>query len=223
MEPFLIIVGIVVVGVLFLVASYYEHRRRWQFWNDLADEWGYRYRNDDAYGYCSREEFPLFSQGHSKKVVHLIEGKVDGRQICLFDYTYKTGSGKNQSTHHLSCLMLQTPLVGHGLTVQSENILHRIAAFLGFEDINFESEEFNRAFQIKCKDKRFAYDVFHPGMMEYFLENRKLCVEWPMCHILFYFSSQHRFDREDAERIRNLALGFIKLLPAYLGERQRGE
>lgn len=39
----------------------------------------------------------------------------------------------------------------------------------GFDDIDFESVEFSRKFFVKSPDKRFAYDVIHPAMMEFLL------------------------------------------------------
>ena len=47
--------------------------------------------------------------------------------------------------------------------------MDKIAGALGFHDINFESSEFSRKFHIKCADKKFAYDVIHPRMMEFLL------------------------------------------------------
>ena len=47
----------------------------------------------------------------------------------------------------------------------------------GYEDIDFESQEFSKAFCAREKDKQFAYDVCHPQMMDYLLANRNLNVE----------------------------------------------
>lgn len=35
--------------------------------------------------------------------------------------------------------------------------------------VHFESEDFNRAYAVRCADDRFAYDVIHPQLMEWLL------------------------------------------------------
>jgi hypothetical protein len=52
-----------------------------------------------------------------------------------------------------------------------------VAGFFGFDDIDFESSEFSSRFIVKSADKRFAYDVIHPRMMEFLLEGDPPTVE----------------------------------------------
>src|SRR5436853_481423 len=44
---------------------------------------------------------------------------------------------------------------------------------LGLHDIEFESDEFNRAFQVKCPDPKFANDVIDSRMMQWLLTARE--------------------------------------------------
>jgi len=222
MEPALVIFLLAALFIVGFVYNYYQKQQKWNFWEKLAEDWQYRFRTDDAYRFAEREEFPLFKQGHDRSVDYLIEGKSHGKQILLFDYSYKTGSGKSETTHGLTALMIQTPVYGCGLTVRPENFFDRLAAFVGFDDINFEFEEFNRAFQVKCNDKKFAYDVFHNKMMEFLMEHRNLAMEWFDFRILFYlFPTQHVHSRAGAEYLRAMAEGFVQRLPEYLVEQQR--
>lgn len=222
MEPLL---ALVLFGVLFVVGfvyNYYQKQQKWNFWESLAEQWGYRFRTDDAYHFCDREEFPLFRQGGDRRVDYLIEGKCLGRQLLLFDYSYVTGSGKSKTVHSLSAVMIETPVFGCGLTVRPENFFDRLAAFVGFEDINFEYEEFNRAFQVKCNDKKLAYDVFHNDMMEFLMQHRDLAMEWCDFRLLLYlYPKRHIRTIADAERMRNIAQGIVKRLPEYLVQQQR--
>jgi hypothetical protein len=64
-----------------------------------------------------------------------------------------------------------------GLHVGKENILTRIGSAVGFADIEFESEDFNRAFRVKCDDAKFASDVLHPRAMEMLLQHGR-GAEW---------------------------------------------
>ena len=57
------------------------------------------------------------------------------------------------------------------LKIRREHLFDRVASFIGFDDIDFESSEFSDRFHVKSSDKRFAYGVIHPRMMDFLLAN----------------------------------------------------
>ncbi|HMO34636.1 MAG TPA: hypothetical protein PKA06_01205, partial [Gemmatales bacterium] len=206
-----------------IVMHFYQQQARLRFWQDLAAETGGQLHLHDVYRFTSSQEYPLFRNGHSRKVQYLLECQKDNHSFIYFDYQYKTGSGKNQATHSLSGMMITMPIYGPALTLRCENFLDRIASFMGFDDINFELESFNRAFRVHCADKKFAYDVFHTGMMEFFLEHKQgLIMEWCGMKALFYFSPARRFQKADIDYLTHFATNFVQRLPAYLHDQHRG-
>ncbi len=221
-QGFIIVVIILVVIGGIALAIYLEHQRR-QFWRDLAAAWGFQYSTNDLHSIRDGYPFQFLKQGHSRKVYNVIEGKEKNRALLLFDFTYKTGSGKNQQTHNTSALIVHLPIMGMRLNVRPENVLDRFVAFFGFEDINFEMEEFNRAFQVNCDNKKFAYDIFHPQMMEYLLQHRNMAFEWHGDAMIVTFYQRGRFNRESAEQIKAFTHGFIDRIPQYLTHLQIGE
>ena len=60
------------------------------------------------------------------------------------------------------------------LRVDPEDFLDRFVGRITGNDIDLESEEFNRAFTVSCPDRKFASDVLHPQMMEFLLQHRQL-------------------------------------------------
>ena len=94
-----------------------------------------------------------------------------------FDYEYKTQTtnGKQTTTqvHRFSVLGLSMGILMPQLSVDPENFLERFVGRLTGNDIDLESEEFNRAFTVGCPDRKFASDVLHPQMMEFLLEHRQ--------------------------------------------------
>ena len=58
------------------------------------------------------------------------------------------------------------------LFLRTEGLLDRIAGFIGFDDIDFESEEFSKRYFCKSDDRQFAYAVIHPQMMEWLMSRR---------------------------------------------------
>lgn len=98
-------------------------------------------------------------------------GQVRQAMTFYFSYTVTSGSGDNRSSttyhHHVTCIFfhLKTPL----LEVTRENFGTKFTKFFGAQDIQFESEEFNKAWRIQADNLKFAHDVLHPRMMEYLM------------------------------------------------------
>jgi hypothetical protein len=191
---FIAIVAAVIIGGYF---SYQAQQRRvaelsqfaaargWQF--DSSND----YSHDERYGY-----FSLFSTGDDRYAYNTIRGALDveGRTlgVQMGDYHYETTSRSTDSkghttttTHHhqLSYLILETP---HGempaLFIRREGFFDKIAGFLGFDDIDLESAEFSDRFKVKSPDKRFAYDVLHPRMMEFLLDGEPPTIDLQHAH-----------------------------------------
>jgi hypothetical protein len=53
--------------------------------------------------------------------------------------------------------------------MRSESLFDRVASWVGYEDINFESDEFSRRYHVACDDRRFAYDILHARLIDYLL------------------------------------------------------
>jgi hypothetical protein len=136
----------------------------------LAAELGFEYYPDDPWNLQDKYAmFELFGRGHSRRASNVICGEVDGRAVVAFDYRYKTGSGKNESTHSCQALVMGLPIVAAGLRMRSENLFDRVASWVGYDDIDFESDEFSRRHHVACDDRRFAYDILHARLIDYLL------------------------------------------------------
>lgn len=214
-----VLIGLVIAGVI-AIALYLDYLRK-EFWRKVAARYGLTYSPGDPLDVAGRYPFSLLQQGHSRRTSNTVHGEYGGRPVVLFDYTYKTGSGKNQSTHSLSALIVEMPLLGCALSVRPENFLDRFASFLGFDDINFELEQFNRAFRVNCESKKFAYDVFHTGMMEFMLTHPRACFEW-QGHAMLITYGQCQFDEAKVDDALETARGFVERLPNFLLTEAKG-
>ena len=194
MVPLLVIVGIVVVGAVAYFSWLAEKKRR-EAMAALAAELGWRFdrtrdrSHDDEYAH-----FEIFRRGHSRAAYNTMWGELErqGRRwpAKMGDFTYKitTSTGKSTSTqtYRFSYLILHMPWSRvPDLLIRPEGMFDKIAGVLGFDDIDFESAEFSRRFHVSSPDKRFAYDVIDPRMMEFLLkgdpptvdlENRRCCI-----------------------------------------------
>jgi hypothetical protein len=144
-----------------------SHDLGWRFVADRDDTL------DDLYS-----QFEIFRRGHSRYAYNTLRGSIaiQGEQcpVRMGDYHYRvtSGSGKSRSTktYEFSYLIVDLPYLRlPTLFIRAEGIFDSLAGAFGFDDIDFESLDFSKRFHVKSDDKRFAYDVIHPAMIEFLM------------------------------------------------------
>jgi hypothetical protein len=180
----MVVVAVIAGIALIATIAYYSwlaEKKRQEALLALAQELGLRFDpgldrdHDDEYA-----QFEIFRRGHSRAARNTLHGTVklfdQGCHLVAGDFRYKvtSGSGKNRSTstHRFSYLIVHPPWDTPPLLIRPEGLFDKIKGAFGFDDIDFESAEFSRKFYVKSTDKRFAYDVLHPRMMEFLLAER---------------------------------------------------
>ncbi len=182
MGIFFVIVPIVLI--LIIVGAIYSHRKeqeRIAALTALANELGWQF--DAAKDSSHRKRFPqfkIFQQGHSHYAHNSLRGEltIGGREwpVLAGDYHYQTTShnGKKSTTHthRLSYLIITLPYSNvPELAIRKESFMDRVAATMGWDDIDFESAEFSKRFHVTSSDKKFAYDVIDPRMIRFLLDS----------------------------------------------------
>ena len=184
METAVIIVIVVVVSAVVVagvvIARKREQARRQEL-SDFADEMGLAFdpehdRNRDE----QFSQFAIFRKGRSRIAFNTLSGELQLGEhrvtAVMGDYrytvTHQTGKNRSTKTYRLSYLIIGMPYESvPKLLVRSENFFDKIAGFVGFDDIDFESVEFSRKFHVSSSDKRFAYDLIDPRMMEFLMQS----------------------------------------------------
>jgi hypothetical protein len=172
----------VVVAALVIAAAVYgaaQARKRREELAALAASLGWTFDPDKDPGHDERfGQFGCFTRGHSRAAYNTLTGttEAEGRQYpcTMGDFTYKVtrsnGKSTTTTTYRFSYLIVTLPFPRTpDLTVRREGFMDKIAQAIGFDDIDFESAEFSRRFCVKSSDKRFAYGVIHPRMMEFLM------------------------------------------------------
>jgi hypothetical protein len=204
----------IVVAILFI--TWREKYLRREMWQRLAGKHGMRYTRTDPFNIPrSFSKFTLLGEGRSRQASNCLDGTYENLPVILFDYRFITGWGNAKKTHELSALVTALSISCRHLTIQPETAIGQFAASLGFADIQFEFEEFNRTFKVHCEDKKFAYDVCHPEMMEFMLQYPNMSWELHGNHLLLY-CLEVEFDEECVARCLEIASGFAKRIPRYL-------
>jgi len=171
-----IVVVIVVVG---LIASWKQEKKRRLDLAALASTLGLTY---EPQADRSRDEqfsqFSVFNHGRSRTAWNTLAGTrlFDEHELEVvmgdYRYTVDSGHGKNRRSHTYRLSYLATRLPNPAtpsVVVRPETFFDKFAGMIGFDDIDFESVEFSKRFHVASSDKRFAYDLIDPRMMEFLL------------------------------------------------------
>lgn len=226
----LVILG--VAGVIFAgIAAAKAERERTEALRALAAETGLSFHPDRERGFDGRfKQFSEFTQGHSRYAFNRLIGtnQILSRpfEVCAGDYHYKVtrsnGKTTTTSTYQISFLLLRPiGLTPPDLLIRSENFFDKIVQAIGFDDIDFESAEFSRKFMVKSSDRRFAYDVIHPRMMEFLLASprRPIHLRGGWCLLV---SPSSRWKPEQFREALTFATRFFELWPDFVFQNLQG-
>ena len=227
MEPFLIFVlvaaAIIVLGIL---AHQQAKKRRmalaaWASSRGLAFDPTHDSQMNDRY-----PGFKCLRQGDDRYAYNVMEGRAGGRPISAFDYHYETHSTDSKGhrtthNHHFSAVIVATGLPLKPLVIRKEDFFDKIGEFLGFDDIDFESTEFSKAFYVKSPDRRWAFDVIHQETMEFLLASPRFALEFQQSDVIAYRG--RTFKPEDFEAALEVIAGVLDRLPEYLVKELKGK
>lgn len=214
---FILFGALVIVGII--LASRAARKRR-QALAELAARLGLRFRPDkdrslaDGFSFLNK-----LRRGSNRYAFNILEGDYQESRVLVFDFHYETHShsskgGRRTHHHYFSFFILLVKHPFPELTIAPESLLSKLAQMVGYDDIDFESAEFSRAFVVRSKDKRFAYDICNPKMMEYLLENRDLTLELEGPAIALSFNT--RLAPAGIEHNLNRLLRVRSIIPEYL-------
>lgn len=223
MEQGLPIVFFVLIAALVLVIAYFGHqaeKKRRAAMRVVARGLGLSYDHNRNRGMASRYRFlNEMNQGDSRYAFDVMEGEFGGFPVVAFGFHYATHStdskGRRKTHHHyLNYVTLTQEKSFPELRIYPEGFFSKLGQMLGFDDIDFESIEFSKAFVVRSKDRKFAYDICHTGMMEHLLRDRGLKMEIEGTTVALIYSGE--FKPEDVERKLIKLVAIRNLFPDYL-------
>ena len=161
--------------------------------------------------------------GRDRYALNVVEGSFDGHPVAVFDYHYATSGDwwwpPEWTIHnYVSIVLVDLEKEFPELIIGPEGggLFKRIAEAFGGGDIDFESYEFSEQFDVRSKDKKFAYDFCNAQMMEYLLENRGISLEVDKASLAMGYEDMH-----DIGRIRSRLASLVEIrsrMPNYLFE-----
>jgi hypothetical protein len=214
------------VALIFLVvgvaaaALYWVQRqatlKRQQRFRSVAAAHGWTYYTADPFATLGLD-FETLRRGHDNKVTNMLVGADEnGREVRVFDYQYKTGSGDDEELHRCTCVTLALGAPWPWLSISPNNVLNRMMNAVTHNDIEMESEEFNRSFSVHSNDRRFATAFVDPQMMTYLLSTEVVDpIEVGTGWLLRTFKA---IDPEDADELIDVCEGIRAHIPSVVWE-----
>ena len=168
-----VLVGIAVFAVVSAVGTWRRAKRQ-QSIQAIAARAGLQYAREDPFG-CTRVGFALFRKGDGRGADNVVwRDAEDGHTYRAFDYWYYTEStdshgSASRTYRRFDCVLVPIDADCPRLSIRRESFLTSLADTLSFHDLQFESEEFSRAFNVRCEVPKFANDLVDARMMAWLL------------------------------------------------------
>jgi hypothetical protein len=173
--PFGLLALFVIAAVAIFIFNFYRKQQRREDSGLWAMRHNLQFSPDDPFGLINRD-FRLFSKGDGRGCENVMWGTFKDLPVTAADYWYyeRRTDGKGHTTRDYSHFSIALHTVAADLPhvwLQTENLITRLADHLSFRDIEFESEEFNRAWQVQAQDRAFAFKLIDARMMGWLLSN----------------------------------------------------
>jgi hypothetical protein len=122
-------------------------------------------------------KFVLFSRGDGRSAEHVMWCESnDGHVYRVFDFEYydeyKDNGRVEKIYHRSSCAMALVGSAWPDIQIVREGVFDKVLNALSGGDIDFESEEFNRLFAVRCRDRRFASALIDAQLLEFLLSTK---------------------------------------------------
>ena len=176
METVIVLVVFAVLSVAGTISALLRAKRAAQI-PGIAARAGLEYAETDPFN-CTRVGFHLFTKGDGRGAENVMWREPgDGHVYRVFDYWFydehRSESGEPQRTYHRSsCAMALVGSAWPDITIVREGLVEKMLAKVAGGDIDFESEEFNRLFAVRCQDRRFASALIDAQMLEFLLSTQ---------------------------------------------------
>jgi hypothetical protein len=158
----------VTLGLIVFAGWWFRVRPRRELHQDQAHRLGLRSAPGDPFGYFDRSFALLGHAAGAKDIENTSWGTWRGMEVVVIDYWFARSSDPNRNDYrYFTCASTPVPETWPNLSIVPEGFAGRLAASMGARGIEFELESFNRAFEVRCDDPRFAHALIDVRMMSW--------------------------------------------------------
>ncbi len=164
---FPVLIVIVVGGLIFGAFAAHRRKKALRAWQHSR---GWTLVDKDTRLHESFNCPPFTSAGRDPHCIEVLTGTFQGHRAVSCTFTYIRGLRSHQrdntKTYNYHVVALFLPATLPQLNLTRETLGTRLGKALGAQDIEFESDEFNKAWRVTAADLKFAHDVVNPQFME---------------------------------------------------------
>ena len=149
-------------------------------------------------------DFKLFRIGGSKKLKNLLWINEEDLKTRIFDYQYTVSTGNTSQTYQQTVFFFYSKQLGlPHFRLQPEKFIHKVGAWLGWNDIDFAThEEFSDEYHLTGEDDELVRDTFTEPVLQYFSFKRDWTVEGLNYFLIIYRRSKRLPPPEIARHYR---------------------
>jgi hypothetical protein len=195
----------------------YRVRPRRQSFEDQARLAGLRAEAGDAFGLLDAP-FSLFGRLASvRDIENTAVGVHDGERVILADYWDAPSSDPQLDDYRrYTCVMKETPSWWSDVSVMPRGPVETMRSMLPLGDFATESDAFNRRFEVRAADRRFANALLDQRMMAWLLEQPIEVGFEIAAGRLLIFRRRASTSLDDVGRALELADGFSQRVPSVV-------
>ena len=165
---------IVAAAVIAVTLSAYFYYQREAAFARIATSLGLTFSERDE-STVRQLDFPLFHEGRGTESGNLVNGTLQGTPVAAFDFAYWTEYRDSKGIahrqyHRFLCAVTDIGPSCPALVIEHRGLIGRVAGALGLDGIQFESDDFDKAYRVTCDDRRFASALVDPAMMAWLLD-----------------------------------------------------
>ncbi len=158
------------IGLLLFAGWWFKVRPRRELHRDEANVLRLRSAPGDPLGFLARRFALLGHLASAKDIENTSWGTWRRMDVAVFDYWFARSSDPQvRDIESFTCASTTVPVEWPRLAIVPAGTGSRVAHALGDRDIEFELEAFNRAFEVRASDRRFATALVDARMMAWFL------------------------------------------------------
>lgn len=223
--PFVIVL-IVVVAIVAVVAAVNAYGQRKRF-EEYATRRGWEYTPSEHSLAKSFPQMAPFGSGSSRRCTNVLRYRAGEHAGLSFDYSFTVsrGSGENRSstTYRFHVVSLDLPHPLPRLTLRPEGMFDGVAKLFGSQDVQFESEEFNRAWFVQSEHLPAAHDLIHPRTMGWLLEPAQRGASFAIEDGVLFTFIKGRQNLENIDPLIGRLAGLLGHVPEFMWQKAQGE
>lgn len=202
------------------VGLYWLHRwagrdRRRQAMARFAWDLGFDFRPKYAEGISG--DFRLFGRGDGRSAQNALGGIWQGVRVKTLDYEYFEtravwGFYRVKRRLRFSVAILELGASVPSVITELNGAAGLASDYMGFHDVQLESDDFNRRYHVTCDDREFAYEFFDTGMLRWLLGQQDLLEAEVLGRRALV--ATRRLEPDQMGTLLDAAVGFYSNLPS---------